>query len=138
MASDDQGGLGEGFQRGFALEDATSFAQLMFELAGFSCMVTGKQFAPVTNGHHDELEIYLLQPLAAGGRLEFANALVVETAVARLLDGGKLIIGDEYEVLAVGEPRPQHPHVLRRHGDPVFWPSRAQLAWHRRRVGRVR
>jgi hypothetical protein len=130
MAGDRADGLGEGFQRGFALNDATSFSQLMLELYAYRCAVTGRQFEPGPSLPHPDLDIFLLQPLDQGGRLEFGNALVVENAVSSLLRAGRLLIADDYTIFAPldgdGVHRPLHLHA-----DRAFWPSIEAIAYHR-------
>lgn len=126
-------GFDEGFQRGFALDDATSFAGLMLEIYDYRCALTGRQFAPVDPLPHPDLDIYLLQPLAEGGELSFGNALVVERSVARLLDEGQLYIDDAYRIHE--RSGNETGKTLWRHADRAFWPSPIALAAHRARIG---
>lgn len=124
-------GLGEDFQRGFVLEDATSFTRLMLELYQHRCCISKRQFEPVATLPHPDLDIYLLQPLNEGGELSFGNALVVERAVARLLGLGEILIVDDYRMVRGNGVGCREPLLL--HHDRAFWPSRAALDYHLRR-----
>jgi hypothetical protein len=133
VTRDDRFEFDEGFQRGFALDDATSFTRLMLEIYENRCAFTRRQFPPADALPHPDLDIYLLQPLADGGELSFHNALVVERPVSRLLDEGQLWIDVD---LAIHDVSGKIHGSIWRHADRAFWPSLEALAQHRTRIGR--
>ncbi|MBB4052036.1 putative restriction endonuclease [Devosia subaequoris] len=130
-------GFAEGIQRGFALDDAVSFRQLMLETYNRRCAVTGKSYAADEADEH--LEVFLFQPLEHGGRMAPDNAVVVDTVVAGLLSKGHLLISDAYCAYT------SHPEIVSEpveasdaHGRNMvlpdnisLWPQRAMVGYHR-------
>lgn len=129
-------GFGEGIQRGFALDDAVMFRTMMLDIYGNRCAITGGALSPAAQ---DGLEVFLFQPLSHGGAMTPGNALVVDLAVASLLDRGEVLIGDDYTAYI------PHPELI----DPALgaivqvrrpltlpenvslWPDRSLLAYRR-------
>ena len=130
---DDPNGLGEGLQRGFALDDAVAFRQMMLDIYGYRCAVTG---AVHPSDAAEALDVFLVQPLAHGGTLTPANSIVVELTVARLIDENVVQIGDDFLVylpqpldLELGAALAGRPLLLP--DNPSFWPSRSMLTYRR-------
>ena len=130
------GGFGEGVQRGFALDDAFAFRQLMLDIYGSRCAVTDGALGP---GDNDSLEVFLFQPLEHGGAMAPGNAVVVDRAAAGLLRRGIVLVDDDYVTFL---PHPEHlepgvdakPLPGRRLALPdnvSLWPERTMLAYHR-------
>lgn len=132
-----RGGLGEGLQRGFALDDGVAFRRLMLDIYGHRCAITGRFHAD--DGAGDDLDVFLLQPLSHGGMLKPSNAIVVETAAARLLERGFVHISDDFlaymphperaELESLSEDLQGRPLTLP--DNPSLWPERAMLSYHR-------
>ena len=132
-----QGGFGEGIQRGFALDDAVAFRQLMLDIYSRRCAITGQVYSGDMT--EDGLEVFLLQPLDHGGQLRPANAIVVETAAARLLAQGIIFVSDDF-LAYTPHPELAAPDAMDTNlqGRPLslpdnvaLWPDRAMLAYHR-------
>lgn len=132
--TDDEGPreIDEGFQRGFVLDDRISFARLMLELSEYRCAVTGHTFSPAATLPHPDLEVYLFRKPTEGGELAFANALVVTSTVASLLDKGALYIDDHYRV--VDRTTGIAGNRIHRHSDRSFWPTLEAIRFHRDRI----
>jgi hypothetical protein len=126
-----QSGLGEGVQRGWAMDDAVAFRGMMLELYSERCAVTGLQ-------PEKGAEVFLFQPPSHGGLLSTANALVVERAAASLLGRGLILISDDYMAFT------PHPEIIGASNDPAgagrrltlpddvsLWPDKAMLSYHR-------
>jgi hypothetical protein len=130
------GGFGEGVQRGFALDDAAAFRQLMLDIYGGRCAVTD---GALGTGDDDSLEVFLFQPLEHGGAMAPGNALVVDRAAASLLRRGVVLVDDDYvtflphpEHLAPGtEAKPIPGRMLALPDNVSLWPERNMLAYHR-------
>lgn len=130
-------GFAEGFQRGFALDDAVAFRRLMLDIYGNRCAVTGKVFA--RDEADTDLEVFLFQPLVHGGSMSPRNAIVVDTVVAGLLGKGHILVSDTYKAYTL------HPEIV---GMPVeagdehgrnmalpenvsLWPAPTMVSYHR-------
>jgi len=130
-------GFAEGLQRGFALDDAVPFRQLMLEIYDYRCAVTGKSYAG--DGAEDHLEVFLFQPLEHGGHMVPGNAVVVDTVVAGLLAKGHLLVSDTYRAYTshpeiVSEPVEASDALGRNMMLPVnvsLWPQPALVGYHR-------
>lgn len=126
-----QSGLSEGVQRGWVMDDAVAFRQMMLQLYDQRCAVTGQQ--PEAG-----VEVFLFRAPALGGLLSTANALVVERAAASLLGSGLILISDDYRAFT------PHPEIIGASNDEAcagrrltlpdnvwLWPDKAMLAYHR-------
>lgn len=129
--------MGELPQAGFALADAVAFRRFMLDIYGYRCAITGRVHAE--DEAEEGLDVFLLQPLAHGGALQPGNAVVVETAAARLLEGGLVQIGDDFLVYLPDPERSDlDADMAERLGRPLslpespsLWPDRAMLAYRR-------
>ncbi|MHA6297202.1 hypothetical protein [Devosia sp. CAU 1758] len=128
-------GFDEGFQRGFALDDAVAFRGFMLGLYDERCAVTGR----AVDADGESLELFLFQPLSHGGTMSTGNAMVVEAAVASLLGKGLIFISDDFLAYT------PHPEIIGAPSDPErsrgrrlwlpeevsLWPERSMIGYHR-------
>jgi hypothetical protein len=132
-------GFGEMMQRGFALDDQVAFMQSALGVYGHRCAVTGRIFSPSDSAVHPDLTVFLFQPLEHGGTLSLGNALVVDIGAAGLLAKGVVLIDDHYRSF-IAQPdlvdggteasgTADRPLILPE--DPIHWPTRNALAYHR-------
>lgn len=139
MAADRQRGFRERFQQGFTPADPVAFARLMLDQYGNRCALMGAKHDATEDGLHPILTIFLFQPLSHQGALEPSNAIVVELAVASLLERGLVLIDDQYEAYLpqseeasdAGADATAGRRQLHLPEDRAFWPDRAMLAYHR-------
>jgi hypothetical protein len=140
MTGKDDKGFGESFQPTFDLAGAQEFYRSVLATYGHRCAVTGETLFPEELLPHPHLEVVLLQPMALGGTLTPGNCLVAEEQVARHVRRGHVVFDADYRVHVPdpGQIKPAvAPHVVEGRklflpSDPLFWPTRDALDYHRR------
>ena len=142
VGDDDETGLGEEPQRGFAadhsLDAYTNLQRLVLLSYGYRCALTGAQFGPPKLHLHPDLDVVVIKPLDLGGPLSISNCLAVLTSLKRPFMDGLITVEDNYRIVV------PHPELLDRDmltslrvslivpDDPVLRPSPEFLAHHRR------
>lgn len=139
---DDETGLGEGQQSGFAaasLRDYEAIYRLVLSVYGYRCALTGERFIPDAGLLHPHLVVEAIRPREAGGPLEIGNYIALEEHAARAFRQGQIVIEDDYGIVV---PRPEvvdRALLVRLNADRrllvplevLFRPSAAHLAYHR-------
>ncbi|MGK2227178.1 hypothetical protein [uncultured Devosia sp.] len=144
--SDDENGLGEERQSGFAaaapLEAYEAIYRLVLSAYRYRCALTGEQFLADVGLLHPHLAVEAIRPRGTGGPLQINNYIALEEHAARAFRRGQILIEDDYGI-TVPNPDALDPAVLvrlnadRRLLVPVeglFQPSPAHLAFHRQHV----
>lgn len=145
-SSDKDNAFGEFAQQGFStappLEVYESVYRLVLAAYDYRCAVTGEQFQPDIGTIHPHLEVIAIRPRDAGGPLQVSNYLALEEHAARAFKAGLILVEDDYRVI-VPDPHALPPALaMRLHAggrllvpaEPMFQPSPAHLAFHRRSI----
>jgi hypothetical protein len=142
VGTDDENGLGEETQSGFAsdrsIDAYTSLHGLVLLSYGHRCALTGVQFRPATLHLHPDLDVVAIQPLDQGGLLSVSNCLPLLTSLRQLFLEGLITVTDDYRITV---PHPEMLDPVRLASlrtslalpdDPLLRPHPASLAHHRR------
>lgn len=110
IGTDDESGLGEEPQRGFAADNSvdayTSLQSLVLLGYGYRCALTGAQFGPPNLHLHPDLDVVAIKPLDQGGPLSIVNFLPVLTSLRWPFIEGLVTVEDSYRILV------PHPELL--------------------------
>lgn len=144
--SEDDKGLGEERQTGFAAAESLDAYEAVYRLVlsayGYRCALTGEQFQRETGLLHPHLAVEAIRPREAGGPLQINNYLALEEHAARAFRHGAVLIEDDYRIVVPQPDALDRALLLRLNADgrlrvpaeALFQPSPAHLAFHRRRV----
>lgn len=139
------GEFGAGFEAAAGLDAHEAVYRLVLTAYGYRCALTGTVFpqdpTPGLGLLHPDLDVVAIRPREAGGPLQIDNFLALEKAAARAFRAGQILIDDDYWVIP--DLNVLNPDVAARlhpggrllvPAEPLFQPSRAHLAFHRRSV----
>lgn len=134
--------MGEEAQRGFASDHAnnahTDLQAIVLLSYRYRCALTGAQFERPVLHLHADLDVVAIQPREAGGPLAITNYLPMLHALSQPFRDGLITIDDDYRIVLVhGEKLDRAlTDALRASlslpSDPLFWPGKDVLAYHRR------
>lgn len=145
-SSDKENAFGEFAQQGFAaapsLDAYESVYRLVLTAYSYRCALTGEQFQPDIGLIHPHLEVIAIRPREANGPLQINNYLALEEHAARAFREGLFLVEDDYAVVVPNPDALPRALAIRLHTsgrlvvpvEPLFQPSPAHLAFHRRSV----
>jgi hypothetical protein len=134
------GEFGQGFEAGSSLDTYQAVFRLVLSAYDYRCARTGEQFAPDFGLIHPHLEVIAIRPREAGGPLQINNYLALEEHAARAFGAGLFLVEDDYTVVVPNPDALPRALAARLHpggkllvpNEPLFRPSPAHLAFHRR------
>lgn len=140
--ADEERGLGEEPQRGFATENSldayTGLYRLVLVAYNYRCALTGAQFGPPRLHLHPDLDVAVIKPREQGGPLSVANCLPLLTSLKQAFVEGLIAVEDNFRIVV------PHPELLERNmltslrtslvvpEDPLLRPGAEFLEHHRR------